>query len=231
VFHRILIAFDASTGGRDALVLGRQLVDAGGEVLVAAVLSGQPTPLNGGPGAVARRRAGLLDAGQEAYAALGSDVSAEYVTLSGVPFGLAVAAQARRIDAEAVVIGQDCFDPDRCDEDLHELLGPEAPCVAAIAPYGHRFVTSFEPERIGVLAAGSPHLERLSGLTAAVPSVAELTAQTRRLDMLIVPTSASGGHGAGRPGRSWWSRALHDAACPVLVVPAVAPSLTCTPMP
>jgi nucleotide-binding universal stress UspA family protein len=199
---RILVALDSRSGRRDALVLAAQLAGPGGALVVADLLPTAPTPLAGGSEASARRRESLRDAGEEIYATLGPDPRVRYLPVSGLPFVDAVVARAGDDQAELIVIGQslarECAHIDR--------LVAAAPCPIAVAPYGHRFVRTFAPARIGI-AAGDDRAERwLASARWLAPDAHAITVEPEvaGVDLLVV----------GRAD----DEVLRQAACPVVLV-------------
>lgn len=207
VFYRVVIAIDARTGGRDALVLGGQLTATGGEIIVAAVLELAAVPLAGGVRASARRRAELRDAGEEVYAMLGGDARVRYLPLSGPPLGESVAAVARRVDADAVVVGQDVARAPH----LEALLGHDRRWAVVIAPYGQRFVAAYEPRRIGWVGSAPYHGDEVTDVVSLESATIE---HSQRFDLLVVPAWRLDAHVA------------REAGCPVIVPPSRA---TCPP--
>jgi hypothetical protein len=199
---RVLVALDSRSGRRDALVLAAQLAGAGGGVVVADLLPTVPTPLAGGSEAGARRRESLRDAGDEIYATLGPDPRVRYLPVSGLPFVDAVLSRAQGDEAEIIVIGQRLA---REHADVERLVA-SAPCPVAVAPYGHRFVRSFAPTRIGI-AAGDARAERwLASALWLAPDAHPVSVETTvaDVDLLVV-------------GRAE-DEVLRQAACPVLLV-------------
>jgi nucleotide-binding universal stress UspA family protein len=148
VFASVLVALSAQAEGRDALVLGGQLVDADGSLVVGQVITTASAPLAGGPQAGARQRE---HAGGEVYATLGPDPRARYVRLSGLPFADAIGTLARRTSPDAIVVGQSLLGR---EPGMRRLLR-EAPCPIAVAPYGHRFVRGFRPDDVLVVTAAN----------------------------------------------------------------------------
>jgi nucleotide-binding universal stress UspA family protein len=199
---RVLVALDSRSGRRDALVLAAQLAGAGGALVVADLLPTVPTPLAGGSEAGARRRESLRDAGDEIYATLGPDPRVRYLPVSGLPFVDAVVSRARDDRAEIVVIGQSLA-RERTDIDR---LAATAPCPIAVAPYGHRFVRTFAPARVGI-AAGDARAERwLTSAPWLAPEAHAVTAAAglAEVDLLVV----------GRAD----DEVLRQAHCPVVLV-------------
>jgi nucleotide-binding universal stress UspA family protein len=195
VFARVLIALDGRADGRDALVLGAQLADADGTLLVAHVLDTAAAPLVGGTVAAAGRRDRLRDHGEEVYATLGPDPRVGYVQVSGLPFADAVIAVADREQAQVIVIGQSLVGPGT----RAQRLVTRARSPVAVAPYGHRFAGAFVPSRVAVLCAADDlarHAVRLADELAR-----GLGAELRLL-----------GVGVGDAGA--WLDAAHDIAPP-----------------
>jgi nucleotide-binding universal stress UspA family protein len=244
VFASILVALAGPTESRDALVLATQLADPDATIVVAHVLATSAAPLTGGTEAAARRRAGLRDAGQEVYAALGPDPRVRYLPLSGMPFADAVAALARREQPDAIVVGQNLLG---AEPGMTQLLA-EAPCPVVLAPYGHRFVRAFAPARVTV-ACGAPGssdaavglaatlAERVGADVRLIASGDETAEEWLAHAQGLVPVAGAtrvAGRGAGAlvaqtrgdvdvlvtagPDQE----ILRQAACPVLVVPAAA---------
>jgi hypothetical protein len=151
VFARLLVVIAGRTDGRDALVLGAQLADLDGELVVAHALETPRERLTGGTRAAADRVERLRDAGEEVYATLGPDPRVRYLTLSGLPLADAAIAVARHERADTIVIGQNLRSP---DHGVRWLIAG-APCPVAVAPYGHRFARGRAPARIAVACDGS----------------------------------------------------------------------------
>lgn len=179
MFARVLVAIDSRSGRRDALVLGSQLVDARGTLVVADLLPTTSTPLAGDTAGAARRRDQLRDGGDEVYATLGPDPRVHYLPVSGLPLVDAVVAIARRERAEAIVVGERVGrGPDR------HLLIEHAPCAVVIAPYGHRFAREFLPERdllvVRAHAGGDPLRHATSPVVVVGPAATALSAAAAR---------------------------------------------------
>jgi hypothetical protein len=136
MFARVLTVLDSRADHRDALVLGAQLTDEDGTLLVAHVLQTVPVPLHGTARDVARRRTRLSDCSDEVYATLGPDPRVHYLPVSGLLLADAAIVLAQREQAQAIVIGQNLLT--RGGGDARDLVA-RAPCPVAVAPYGHRF--------------------------------------------------------------------------------------------
>jgi hypothetical protein len=122
--------------------------------------------------------------------------------VSGLPFVDAVVSRARDDRAEMIVIGQRLA---RERADIERLVAT-APCPIAVAPYGHRFVRSFAPTRIGI-APGDAQAERwLTSAHWLGPEVHAVRVDTTvaDVDLLVV-------------GRAE-DEVLRQAPCPVLLV-------------
>ncbi len=163
MFASVLVAIDSRSGRRDALVLGAQLVDARGTLVVADLLPTTSTLLAGDTAGGARRGDRLRDAGDEVYATLGPDPRVHYLPVSGLPLVEAVVAIAGRERAEAIVVGEHVGR----GPDGHMLI-KRAPCAVVIAPYGHRFVREFAPARDLLVVGASPGGEALCQATGPV---------------------------------------------------------------
>jgi nucleotide-binding universal stress UspA family protein len=146
MFARVLMVLDSRADGRDALVLGAQLTDEDGALLVAHVLQTAPVPLAASARDAATQRARLRDYRDEVYATLGPDPRVRYLPVSGLPLAEAAAVLARREQAQVIVIGQSLLSR---GGDAHALVA-NAPCPVAVAPYGHRFARSSELARIAL---------------------------------------------------------------------------------
>lgn len=147
MFARVLTVLDSGADGRDALVLGAQLIDEDGALLVAHVLQTAPVPLHRTGRDAARQRGRLRDYSDEVYATLGPDPRVRYLPVSGLRLADAVSVLAQREQAQAIVIGQNLLA--RGGDDL--VAG--APCPIAIAPYGHRFARRSALARIALACA------------------------------------------------------------------------------
>jgi hypothetical protein len=200
VFTRVLVVLDSRSDRRDALVLGAQLVDPGGALVVADLLATESTRLAAGAADAARRRARLRDAGDEVYATLGPDPRVRYLPVSGLPMAEAITAIARREGAQAIVLAQRLVGE---GPEAGQLI-EHAPCPVVIAPYGHRFDRAFAPRRIGV-GPGDSRAEQwvAGGPTRRVAAVVEKGGA--EVDLLVLGSGADG-------------EALRRATRPVLVV-------------
>jgi hypothetical protein len=217
MFSSVLVAVAGDTDIRDALVLGAQVADGDGNVVVAHVLDTPAAPREGGGHAAASRRARLLDIGEVMYATLGPDPRVRYLVMAGIPFTNAVAGAAVRERAEAIVIGQNALGR----SDVRRLIAG-APCPVAVAPYGHRFVRSFALASVAASLDGSESGRRAERLAVRVaraagaelqivssPSGPELAARTPGdIDLLVIGRVAD--------------ELLRQARCPVLALPATA---------
>jgi signal transduction histidine kinase len=130
MFARVLIVLDSRVDSRDALVLGAQLADEDGALIVAHVLETIAAPLTGGGQAAASRREQLRDYGEEVYATLGPDPRVRYLPVSGLPLTEAARALADRERAEVIVIGQNLLGR---NGSAHRLID-RARCLVAVAP-------------------------------------------------------------------------------------------------
>jgi hypothetical protein len=242
MFGSVLVALSGQADFRDALLLGAQLTDADGALLIAHAMTTSATSLTGGSVAAARRREHLRDAGEEIYAAVGPDPRVQFVPLSGLPFAEAVSMLAHREGSDAIVIGQNLLTH---QAGAHELL-TAAPCPVAVAPYGHRFVRGYRPARI-IVACGPPadtdravrcgaHLADGLGadLRLIAPNVSAADDWLDRAQRLAPTAAATRVAGQGRAALVEQTRAgfdllvtsrpdeelLRQAVCPVVVVPA-----------
>src|SRR5262245_10146518 len=127
MYARVLTLLDSRADRRDALVLGAQLTDEDGALLVADVLQTAPVALDGSARDAARQRARLRDYRGEVYATLGPDPRVRYLPVSGLLLAEAAVVLARREQAQVIVIGQDLFSR---SGDAHELVA-NAPCPVA----------------------------------------------------------------------------------------------------
>jgi nucleotide-binding universal stress UspA family protein len=243
VFASTLVALSGQAEGRDAVVLAAQLADADATIVVAHVMATSAAPLTGGNEAAARRRASLRDGGEEVYATLGPDPRVRYLPLSGLPFAEAVIALARREQPDTIVVGQNLI---YGEPGIGQLLA-DTPCPVVVAPYGHRFVRSFFPARITV-ACGPPGptdqavglataLAERAGLAVRLIAAGDGSAEEWLAHAQELAPAAAASRVAGRGAGALVAQTrgdvdmlvtagaddemLRQAACPVLVVPAV----------
>lgn len=193
MYSNIVVGVDGGPGGRDAIALARNLVDAGGQLTLAYVLYGS-APVGYSPSSAfetsERDRARELLAGERDEASPEAKLA---VTGSGtVGEGLHRLAEHRH--ADLLVVGST----------RHGLLGRVvvgddtwsalngAPCAVAVAPAGYA-TTRHAVRAIGVAFDGSPESEHALGVARDL--VAERDAELSALKVVSLPS-----YGYGVPG-------------------------------
>jgi hypothetical protein len=154
------------------------------------------------------------------YATLGPDPRARYLPVSGLPFAEAVRALAHREDPDVIVVGQNLL---AHEPGMRGLL-VEAVCPVVVAPYGHRFVRSFAPARVTVACGPPGSID--DGVQLAAALAARAGADLRRIvagrgAAAIVAQTRGDADVLVTVGVDY--ELLRQAACPVVVVPALAP--------
>jgi len=244
MYRTILVGYDGSGGGTDALALARGFAAIeGAELVLLAALELDPlaTPADAYERAMAEARERLT---ASARALLG-DGAFRLRTIGGVSAPRALHEVAEDEDADIVVIGS----TERgglgrvLPGSVGERLLHGAPCAVLVAPSGFARRERLEIDRIGVGYDGrneAGHARRLAAslaedLGAALETITvtedgetkpadpdqaatELVERSRELDLLVV---GSRGYGPVRHALlgSVTSKLLQAAACPVLVVP------------
>jgi nucleotide-binding universal stress UspA family protein len=138
MFRTVLVGLDGRTGGRDAIVLARELMRPGGQLTLAHIYRDQ--------GALGRAAALLLPAEREESLRLltrerdTADVQAELVTVAAQSVGRGLHDVAVRLGADLLVLGT-CRRgaPGRVffGDDTRSSLNA-APCAVAVAPRDYR---------------------------------------------------------------------------------------------
>jgi nucleotide-binding universal stress UspA family protein len=238
MYRRILVGYDGSEGGRDALALARGLASIeGAELILVAALEYDPlaTPADAYERAVEEAEGRLSRSAREI---LGPTPFA-LRTFGGAPAPLVLTEFAERERADVIVLGSTHREglgrvlPGSVGE---RVLHGRAPCAVLVAPSGFAGRERLEIEAIGVGYDGRSEAGHARAVATALASdlgasvetitVGEdegdpaevLAARSRDLDLLIV---GSRGYGPVRQvligGVS--GELMRRAACPVLIVP------------
>ncbi len=131
---RLLVGFDGSDGGRDALELARvACAQAGGSIVVVAVLFGDTTPID--PGERADEVEPLFAEAREALAGLEVETRAH----SGVSPAGVLTVMAEEEDFDAIVVGSPHRGPVGrvLIGSVARSLLTGAPCEVFVAPHGY----------------------------------------------------------------------------------------------
>lgn len=161
---RLLIGFDGSDGGRDALELGRLLASRdGASVLVVTVMPYDPLPIAVAEleREAAERADPLLDRARERLSGLEVETRAFG---GGSPAGI-IADVAERQGVDLVVIGsshRSAVGRALAGSVGHGLLHG-SPCPVAVAPKGYAEWGEGPPETIGVAYDGTPESKAALG--------------------------------------------------------------------
>ena len=138
MFNNILVGVDRHHGGRDAVVLAKQLLDEGGELTLAHVLSGAAYTSTGSPTeydlAKRERAAELLEAASKEARV---DANLRWRESSSVGRGLHELCEV--IGADLLVVGSSrhgLLGRVLIGDETHSALNG-APCAIAIAPAGY----------------------------------------------------------------------------------------------
>jgi nucleotide-binding universal stress UspA family protein len=241
MYRRILVGYDGSEGGRDALALARGLaVIEGAQLVLVAALEYDPlaTPADAYERAAAKAEERLSRSAREIL----GDTPFELRSFGGAPAPLVLTEFAERERADVIVLGSTHREglgrvlPGSVGE---RVLHGGAPCAVLVAPSGFAGRDRLEIGAIGVGYDGrnqAGHAREVAtalaadlGASVETITVAEgegdpaevLAARSRELDLLVV---GSRGYGPVRQvligGVS--AELMRRAACPVLIVPRSA---------
>jgi nucleotide-binding universal stress UspA family protein len=241
MYRRILVGYDGSEGGRDALALASRLASIEGpELVLVAALEYDPlaTPADAYQRAVEKAEGRLSSSAREI---LGQTPFA-LRTFGGAPAPLVLTEFAERERADVIVLGSTHREglgrvlPGSVGE---RVLHGRAPCAVLVAPSGFAGRERLEIAAIGVGYDGrseAGHARKVAtalaadlGASVETITVGEdegdpaevLAARSRDLDLLVV---GSRGYGPVRQvligGVS--GELMRRAACPVLIVPRSA---------
>jgi nucleotide-binding universal stress UspA family protein len=241
MYRRILVGYDGSEGGRDALALARGLATIeGAELVLVAALEYDPlaTPADAYERAVEKAEGQLSSSAREIL----GETPFALRTFGGAPAPLVLTEFAERERADVIVLGSTHREglgrvlPGSVGE---RVLHGRAPCAVLVAPSGFAGRERLEIATIGVGYDGrneAGHAREVAtalaadlGASVETITVAEdegdpaevLAARSRELDLLVV---GSRGYGPVRQvligGVS--AELMRRAACPVLIVPRSA---------
>jgi nucleotide-binding universal stress UspA family protein len=200
MYSKIIVGFDGTDQGKDALALGKQLAGAtGAEVILSGVFLLHPMMRGGGDPIAAEEEREL--AKQVDAAAGEAGVKSQNVGSTSVARGLHELAE--KSGADLVVVGSST-DGDHG----HTHLGSTAtsllhgsPCAVAVAPTGYRDATPESVSTVVVGYDGSP--ESKSALESA-SELARATGATLRLIAAAEPPPIVFGKSGGASG-GWWA--------------------------
>jgi nucleotide-binding universal stress UspA family protein len=241
MYRRILVGYDGSEGGRDALALARRLASIeGAELVLVAALEYDPlaTPADAYERAVEKAEGRLSSSAREIL----GETPFALRTFGGAPAPLVLTEFAERERADVIVLGSTHREglgrvlPGSVGE---RVLHGRAPCAVLVAPSGFAGRERLEIATIGVGYDGrseAGHARKVAtalaadlGASVETITVGEdegdpaevLAARSRDLDLLVV---GSRGYGPVRQvligGVS--AELMRRAACPVLIVPRSA---------
>jgi len=214
-----IISYDDTLNDHDALALGRVLVDAGADLVLAYVrhtTESEPTRER----LEEHEAETLLERGARWLGDL--DVERRVVLSASTGAGLLWLAEHEQ--ADVVVFGSDYrtaaghVAPQRSTQTLLE----GGPSAIAIAPANYRGRREPEIRTVAILASSRDDAAIVTGDQLAERLGARLTTDTRHADLLVVGSRAE-----ARDGRvmvsSQAQHAIEEATCPVLVVPRSVP--------
>jgi nucleotide-binding universal stress UspA family protein len=187
VFGNVLVGVDGASGGRDAIALGRALVDPGGSLTLVHVLPEvggwlyvAPSGLSEGEREDSER---IL---AEARAEAGGD--ADTLSLAAASAGRGLHVQAEAQDADAIVVGSSSrgiLGRATLGDDTREALNG-APCAVAIAARGFAPIEQ-RTALIGVAYNESPESEQ--ALAVARELATRRGARVRVFEVVSYPAS------------------------------------------
>jgi len=195
MFNNVLVGVDGHTGGRDAIVLARQLTAADAELALAHVYPSRSDLRRRSYGdheaAEAARARELLTAARDE-----AGVRAELRWSASTSPGRGLHELAERRGSDLLVVGSSrrgLFGRVTLGDDTRAALDG-APCAVAIAPtaYAERPETI---RRIGVGFDGSPESKRALALARSLAG--ELGASLAALEVVSIPAYLLPGPGAG----------------------------------
>jgi nucleotide-binding universal stress UspA family protein len=185
MFDKVIVGIDGLAGGRDALALARQLVDEGGEIVLAHVYSESLLPARGSPG--------IFQAGEDRHsqelleaARIEAGIEATLHPVASPHVGRGLHELAEHINAALLVVGSSSrglLGRVLQGDDMRAALNA-APCAVGVAPGGYARRPAIMAE-IGVGFDGSPesrnaldvaralaarHGARLSAFEAVLPA-------------------------------------------------------------
>jgi nucleotide-binding universal stress UspA family protein len=233
----VISAYNVTDEAADGLALSHLLATmTDGELLVVRVLRDlveHPAPDLAQQRLVRDR---MADTRRAIVATIPDDADDELMPVLDPSLARGLHEAARRCDASFLVLGS--------THHGHlgrlllggsaDLILGNAPCPVAVAPPGFRDRAELDPPVIGVADDGSSagreahrlaaDLARAAGVPLRVIAVAHgdparaLIAESERLGMLVMGTRGYGGARRALVG-SASRRVVHEAACPVIVVP------------
>ena len=190
MFDKVIVGIDGLSGGRDALVLAKELAGTADEIALAHVFIESLLPARGSPGVF---QAGEREHSRELLEAVRSEsgLDAKLYPVASYFVGRGLHELAERIGADLIVVGSSrrgligrVFQGD----DLRAALNA-APCAVAIAPSGYAERSSILAE-IGVGYDGSP--ESQHALSVARELAAEHGARVSAFEAVSPPPHTFG---------------------------------------
>lgn len=193
MFHRIIVGFDGTDGGRDALALATSLAAANAAILVVGAFPYEVSPSRGVLGDYAARMyeetQALLD-----EAVVSSDPRVRNRVILDWSAGRALHLAATDEDADLIVIGSAHRGPigrvllgDVSRSTLHG-----APCAVAVAPRGYDKRSTQEISKIGVGFNGTDESD--AALAVAASIAAETHGELRLLTAVASPIAFAPGY-------------------------------------
>lgn len=194
---KIVIGWDGSEQGRDALELGLRLAAAtGAKLLVANVYLYAPMANAVPPGQFEERLIADAEVALAGARAAAGDADAEFLSLAGSSPAQTLHELAEREEANLILVGsshRSAIGRVVTGTTAHALLHG-APCAVGIVPRGHR-VTSAPITSIGIGYDGSP--EAAEAVAAARRLAGALHAEARLIDVVDLATLRFTGYGYG----------------------------------
>jgi nucleotide-binding universal stress UspA family protein len=188
MFDKIIVGIDGLSGGRDALVLAKELAGDAGEIALTHVFIESQLPARGSPGVF---QAGEREHSRELLEAVRSEsgLDAKLYPVASYFTGRGLHELAEQIGADLIVVGSSrrgligrVFQGD----DMRAALNA-APCAVAVAPSGYAERSSILAE-IGVGYDGSP--ESQHALSVARQLAAEHGARVSAFEAVSPPPSS-----------------------------------------
>jgi nucleotide-binding universal stress UspA family protein len=219
MFKNILVGVDRHDRGRDAIALSKTLLDAGGQLTLAHVYSGEPhTWLGSPPEHDLDGRARIAELLETASKEASVHAALRWHESPSVGRGLHELCEAT--DADLLVVGssrRSLLGRVLLGDDTHAALNG-APCAIAIAPAGYAERPAAIRE-IGVAYNGSPESEH--ALAVARTLAGEHNAKLSALEAVSLPAYAL--VGGGTPVADAINRLVEDARERIAALGGVEP--------
>ncbi len=192
MFKNVLVGVDGTSNGRDAIAFSTHLVDAGGQLTLAHVYSGQLAPLHVVTPDLVHEEREASEQLLETESSAAADIGAQLISIAATNPGRGLHQQAEEQQADLLVVGS-------CDRSGvgRVMLGDDtraslngASCAVAIASRGYAEHPA-PISRIGVGYDGSA--ESREALAMARELAAPTQAAIQALEVVSIPTYAYSG--------------------------------------